>query len=411
MKFVCALLFSFACSLGVMAQQQHFVYIQTENGQPFYVQIDNAIYSSSASGYVLLAPLIDSSYKIAIGFPKSESPQQQYSFTIDNNDLGFLLKYTANKWVLSDLQKAANITPDLPQGHDSVATEVRTDAFAMMLSSVVNDPSIKQKITEQTEGNTEVDSPMEKIPDATALWSTVTKISSKKTAEGTEITYVDTYGDQQDTIKIVLPFKKVKVLKPQTIPEEEVSEPAVEEVEQPVVKTTKPDKPKEEQFLNISVTPKNIVDSASKATKEGTVVKNKTVEVDTTILTTSNTATVTVAPPIKKDTVSVAPTSTMVNSECKNLATQEDFIKLRRKMADQTDDNSMLMVAKKTFRTRCFTTEQIKNMGALFFSDQGRYTFFETAYEVVSDGQNYEVLKDQLTDPAYIARFESMIHH
>jgi hypothetical protein len=106
MKFVCALLFSFACSLGVMAQQQHFVYIQTENGQPFYVQIDNAIYSSSASGYVLLAPLIDSSYKIAIGFPKSESPQQQYSFTIDNNDLGFLLKYTANKWVLSDLQKA-----------------------------------------------------------------------------------------------------------------------------------------------------------------------------------------------------------------------------------------------------------------------------------------------------------------
>jgi len=414
MKFVCVLLFSLACSLGVIAQQQHFVYIQAENGQPFYVQMDNTIYSSSASGYVILAPMADSSYKIVIGFPKSEWPQEEYSFTIDNNDLGFLLKYIANKWVLSDLQKATNIiNPDLPQGRDTVATEVRTDAFAMMLSNVVNDPSIKQKITQETKGSTPIDSQVVTIPDATPLWSTVTKISSKKTSEGTAITYVDVYGDQKDTIKILLPLiKKVKTVKPKIVPDEEVSEPVVEEVQQPVVKTTRPDKPKDEKFLNISVTPKNTVDSTTKVTKEVVVVKNKTI--DTTALISSNNATINtpaVPQPIIKDTVSVAPKPIMVNSECKNLATQEDFIKLRRKMADQTDDNSMLTVAKKMFRTRCFTTEQIKNMGALFFSDQGRYTFFETAYEVVSDGQNYEVLKSQLTDPAYIARFESMIHH
>jgi len=159
----------------------------------------------------------------------------------------------------------------------------------------------------------------------------------------------------------------------------------------------------------MSVTPKNTIDSTTKITKEVVVVKNKPVDTSASIMPSNN---VTIVPQsIKKDTVRVAPKPIMENSECKNLATQEDFIKLRRKMADQTDDNAMLTVAKKTFRTRCFTTEQIKNMGALFFSDQGRYTFFETAYEVVSDGQNYEVLKNQLTDPAYIARFESMIRH
>jgi hypothetical protein len=414
MKFVCGLFFCLAFSLGVMAQQQHFVYIQTESGEPFYVQMGDTIYSSSASGYLILAPLIDSSYKIAIGFPKNEWSQQQYSFTIDNNDPGFLLKFSANKWVLSNLQKAGNIIISEPvNGYDTVGTEMRTDAFAIMLSNVVNDPSIKQNITEETKENTVMDSLMAKKTEALPLWSMVTKISSKKTSEGTAITYVDVYGDQRDTIKIMLPvIKKVKLAKPKAVPDEEVSAPIAEEVQQPIAKTTKPDKPKEEKFLNISVAPKNTVDSTTKVIKEVTVVKNK--KIDTTLLINSNNTTVNttvVASPIKKDTVSIAPKPVMVNSECKNLATQEDFIKLRRKMADQTDDNSMLVVAKKTFRTRCFTTEQIKNMGALFFSDQGRYTFFETAYEVVSDGQNYEVLKNQLTDPAYIARFESMIHH
>jgi hypothetical protein len=411
MKFVCGLFFCLAFSLGVMAQQQHFVYIQTESGEPFYVQMGDTIYSSSASGYLILAPLTDSTYKIAIGFPKNEWSQQQYSFTINNNDPGFLLKFSANKWVLSNLQKNGNIImPELIKGYDTVGTEVRTDAFAIMLSNMVNDPSIKQKITEETKENTVMDSLVAKKMDALPLWSTVIKISSKKISEGTAITYVDVYGDQRDTIKIVLPvIKKVKVTKPKVVPDEEVVEPIVEEVQQPIVKTTKPDKPKEEKFLNMSVTPKNTVDSTTKITKEVVVVKNKPVDTSASIIPSNN---VTVVPqPIKKDTVSVVHKPIMVNSECKNLATQEDFIKLRRKMADQTDDNAMLTVAKKTFRTRCFTTEQIKNMGALFFSDQGRYTFFETAYEVVSDGQNYEVLKNQLTDPAYIARFESMIRH
>jgi hypothetical protein len=411
MKFVCGLFFCLAFSLGVMAQQQHFVYIQTESGEPFYVQMGDTIYSSSASGYLILAPLADSTYKIAIGFPKNEWSQQQYSFTIDNNDPGFLLKFSANKWVLSNLQKNGNIImPEFIKGYDTVGTEVRTDEFAIMLSNVVNDPSIKQKITEETKENTVIDSLVAKKMDALPLWSTVTKISSKKISEGTAITYVDVYGDERDTIKIVLPFiKKVKVTKPKAVPDEEVSTPIMEEIQQPVVKTTKPDKPKEEKFLNMSVTPKAAVDSTTKVTKEVMTVKNKPVDTTTSIIISNNVATV--SAPLKKDTVSVAHKPIMVNSECKNLATQEDFIKLRRKMANQTDDNAMLTVAKKTFRTRCFTTEQIKNMGALFFSDQGRYTFFETAYEVVSDGQNYEVLKNQLTDPAYIARFESMIHH
>jgi uncharacterized protein DUF4476 len=411
MKFVCGLLFSLACSLGVMAQQQHFVYIQSESAQPFYVQMDNTIYSSSASGYVILASLADSTYKISIGFPKSDWPQEQYSFTINDNDLGFSLKFISNKWVLSNLQKAGNtVLPESPEGSDTLGTDIRTDAFAMMLSNAVNDPSLKQKATVETKTytNTAIDSGVATKTDATLLWSTVTKISSKKTAEGTAITYVDVYGDQRDTIKIVLPLvKKVKAAKPKVIPDDEVSEPVAEEVQQPVVKTTLPDKPKEEKFLNMSVTPKATVDSTAKVTKEVMVVK--TVDTTASIIPSNN---VTPVPePIKKDTVSIVSKPVMVNSECKNLATQEDFIKLRRKMADQTDDNAMLVVAKKTFRTRCFTTEQIKNMGALFFSDQGRYTFFETAYEVVSDGQNYEVLKNQLTDPAYVARFESMIHH
>jgi hypothetical protein len=39
-------------SSGLQSQQNHFIYIQTENKKPFYVKQDKKIYSSSATGYL-----------------------------------------------------------------------------------------------------------------------------------------------------------------------------------------------------------------------------------------------------------------------------------------------------------------------------------------------------------------------
>ena len=102
--------------------------------------------------------------------------------------------------------------------------------------------------------------------------------------------------------------------------------------------------------------------------------------------------------------------SSATNSDCKAFAAVEDFLKLRKKMASESSDDNMIKVAKKAFHSKCFSTEQIKNLSFLFLTDGGKYVFFDIAYPFVSDSDQYNTLQSQLTDSYYINRFKAMIH-
>ncbi|MGH2647322.1 MAG: DUF4476 domain-containing protein, partial [Ginsengibacter sp.] len=116
---------------------------------------------------------------------------------------------------------------------------------------------------------------------------------------------------------------------------------------------------------------------------------------------------------IKKDSVVVLQEpfkSSASNSDCKALADNQDFLKLRKKMASENSDDNMIKVAKRTFRSKCFSTEQIKNLSFLFLTNEGKYRFFDEAYAFASDSDRYFILQSQLTDSYYINRFRAMIH-
>jgi len=100
----------------------------------------------------------------------------------------------------------------------------------------------------------------------------------------------------------------------------------------------------------------------------------------------------------------------MINSDCKSFATESDFLKLRKKMVAEKNDEDMIKIAKKVFKTKCFTTEQIKNLSALFLKDEGRYIFFDAAYPFAVDSDLYYTLEKELSDNYYITRFRAMIH-
>jgi hypothetical protein len=99
----------------------------------------------------------------------------------------------------------------------------------------------------------------------------------------------------------------------------------------------------------------------------------------------------------------------MVNSDCKNYATEDDFLKARKKMVAENTDEGMIKAAKKIFKTRCFSTLQVKNLSVLFLKDEGKYLFFEAAYPFISDSEQFQTLVHQLTDENYINRFSSLI--
>lgn len=113
---------------------------------------------------------------------------------------------------------------------------------------------------------------------------------------------------------------------------------------------------------------------------------------------------------VKENTKQAITKSGMINSDCKSFAADEDFIKLRKKMVAEDNDEDMIKAAKKVFKNKCFTTEQIKNLSTLLLKDEGKYIFFDAAYPFVSDSDQYSVLEKQLSDSYYITRFRAMIH-
>jgi len=82
-------IFILFCGLFAKAQQVHFIYLQTENSQPFYVKLDKKVVSSSSAGYLILPKLIDGDYKLSVGFPKKEFPEENFQITIDKKMKAF----------------------------------------------------------------------------------------------------------------------------------------------------------------------------------------------------------------------------------------------------------------------------------------------------------------------------------
>jgi hypothetical protein len=111
----------------------------------------------------------------------------------------------------------------------------------------------------------------------------------------------------------------------------------------------------------------------------------------------------------KQENITKQDNTTLGNSNCKNVATDDDFTKLKRKMSMQTSDEKMIGEARKVYRLKCFTTSQIKGLSTLFLSDEGRLKFFDASYLSVADASLYATLQSEFIDPAYLQRFKALL--
>jgi hypothetical protein len=404
-------------SFSIIAQQNHFIYIQADNKQPFYARLDKKVFSSSVSGYLIVSKLKTGTYNFVIGFPKNEWPEQKISCVVGDNDLGFLLKKFGEKgWGFFNLQTLNVLMADDNGKKADVAADIKTDAFSNMLSTVVNDPTIKQndpvkaeiKKTAKEEVKAEpvnIAAPVQdKVVNTGKAEPSITQVPVQdkvvetpktepvinratiarkminKSADGMEMVYIDTAYGTQDTVRVFIPADKAIVETKKITPEnnnnitvqEDIK--AKEQAPAPVKEEVK----KDVKFLEIELPNPN--------TNAGTVKPDSGFQ----------------------QSISKSP---MINSDCRNFATNEDFLKLRKKMAEADNADEMISRAKKIFKTKCFTTEQVKNLSVLFLKDEGKYNFFDTAYPFASDSQNYVSLQSQLTDTYYIDRFKVMIRH
>lgn len=109
------------------------------------------------------------------------------------------------------------------------------------------------------------------------------------------------------------------------------------------------------------------------------------------------------------DTKAAAPGKTKF-ADCKSVATEADFIGLRRRMAAQNGDENMIKESRKGFKAKCFTTAQIRNLGNLFLNEASKFQFYEGAYPFVSDREAFSSLQSDFKDNYFIYRFKNLIN-
>lgn len=400
LKFRLIIFFSTLSFLGTQAQENRFIYIQSANEQPFYVKMDKKRLNSSAAGYIIIPKLTGNDYKISVGYPENEWPEQNVTISMKSAGAGFLLKsVSGGEFNLVNLQtkkvleankqtQAVTETPVL-----QTETKNSVDDFARILAQVVNDPTIAQKrVDKKTEETVKTKDPVTTIKETTVVEtklpevkkessvSEISKLKSTNTAEWVNITYLDINNASRDTVNVFIPIKG-SVISPQ---------PDKQEKAVTIISVPKVSGNTDTRFIDMEL--RNPYQKSDSSATGDFVISQKKTEKNEDSVNTDN---------VKQEK--------KINRNCKGVATQDDFLKLRKQMAAADTESDMTKAAVKTFTSICFTAEQIKNLGVLFIKEEERYRFFVSAYSFVYDSKNFAALEDQLTDNYYITRFKAMV--
>ncbi|MCW3461806.1 DUF4476 domain-containing protein [Chitinophaga nivalis] len=126
-------------------EQRHYVYIQSEKGQPFYVKHKGKLLSSTERGYLIIPQLENGTVPLTVGFPKNEGPEQQFYLKVGKNDQGFLLKKSADAgYTLYNLQTFRELKPDNGEEAPAVAAAAEAPAPPEETTAAASDTAKKE---------------------------------------------------------------------------------------------------------------------------------------------------------------------------------------------------------------------------------------------------------------------------
>lgn len=423
--------------LMVKAQKVYFIYLQSENGTPFFVKMGDKVFSSTATGYLILSKLTDSTYTFSIGRTGKETAETRFSININKRDRGFLLKDVENGLGLFDLQTLTMQRPTVTSAGTSGNTVKKSDVFSKLLSQAADDSSLLLVSVAMNEDKEKSAAPKQEKAESRQLVKedvVVKKETESPILQNTEQKKEDSIIAYSDPLKKVTdePLKTTPSFqgvtnsasgdtvstaaeKVEAVPlKKEEPQPLASVIGEPVdYKKSKVTRRSEssttegfglvflDSYNGVTDTIRILVPNSKNAVSQQEAAE-KIEEVNKPKLATS--------PQTTEPDKSVSPIAQKrVVLDCYSLAKESDFLKLRKNMAAANNDDKMLTVAKKTFRNICFTTEQIRNLSMLFLTPEGKYRLFDEAYPHTSDPEQFTQLQSEIKDEYYSKRFKALI--
>jgi hypothetical protein len=185
-----------------MEAQQHarYIYIQSENNQPYYVRLNGNTYSSNASGYLLIPQLNSGDYTIQLGFARSTA-EYAFSFPIAQDDRGFSLKQGVdNGWSLFDMVSFNIIKGNLVTVKET--EEPKAAEQKPVETKVPEQKAVVQKAAAEVKTPIPASVTIEK---KTVVNTSIRKIYEKAGADGIDLVYVVPNGNKADTVILFVP--------------------------------------------------------------------------------------------------------------------------------------------------------------------------------------------------------------
>lgn len=372
-------LFLIMITAAGLSQQTHFIYFQHEQSAPFYIKYKDQILRSSSQGYLILSRLNKGMHAINIGL--SDSGQHMLNFMIDSlkSDKGYLIKdFGASGWGLFDLQTSVVLygkNDDLAGSatrNKYRADSLLGDGFGDMLAKVTKDSTVKYVSVINTESKADSIKGLSVGNKTDSL--ELKKIASKSkepSIEGSKIT-----NNTLQSVSVIRLLSKNETTGLRSFMFVIASNISTDTVQVLIE--------------NISALELNKIDSTKPV-------------VDVIIPTVSDSVI------IIRDTERKDYKQTVLKNECRAVADEYGFVKLRKKMAGQLSEEKMLEEAKKTFKQTCFSASQIGQLSLLLVTDEMKYRFFDAALKYTSDLENFPPLGKQIQDEYYRKRFDALI--
>jgi hypothetical protein len=206
----------------------YFVLIQAEDGQAFYVRLNDKLYGSSPAGHLILSQLQDSIYTITVGFQGQRFPEQRYLLTIHEKDWFLRLIWHDNRWALLDDREQPLVTVADPAPERPLLTGTKKDdAFSQLMSAIVQDTAVMY--------NTYSAGSPDSAPPSAPASATATTIAQSNPAGQT--TALQTTTPQTATLQTTTPqTATLQTATPQTITAQTASSrTATPEAKMPIV--------------------------------------------------------------------------------------------------------------------------------------------------------------------------------
>jgi hypothetical protein len=364
--------------------------------------------------------LKDSTYTFSLGFAGARTTETKFRIALSGADKGFLIKDLDGGVTLFDLQNLSLSKPVASAANNSGQQSVtRTDSFTKLLSKVSDDPSLLTaslptiEAEKPREGRKQ--EPQKEVkPEATI-------VKTERPAEAITEPPVVINAENSVTKETVEPQKKEPV-KADTISEVNSTpdSPAIaKESALPDNKIEPVQKAEELPFIRSIVLRKS-----ESSTTEGfglVFIDNQNGAIDTIRLLIPNQKrplrdeeirtkgiVVPVGEVSKPAAAEQKKPSASVPSTC-DVASEKDFLRMSRSIAFERKEDRMIAAAKRGFRNKCFTTEQVRSLSTLFPNAAAKYQFFDAAFGHVSNSSEFTALGSEIKDEYYSKRFKALI--